>query len=932
MLHKKVSSLLVFAMIVSIFSTHYVFAAKESSVSLNDISKSYAKDEITELVNKGIISGFGDGTFKPADSVTRAQLAKILVLSMNLEQDAAGAAAFKDVPAGKWFAGYVGALVKAGITQGTSATTFSPDKTVSREELAVFFIRAFGWETDAKSVKLDESLSDMAKVAVWAKPSVSYAYQLGFIKGIANKDGSIRFNPAGIADRQALARLAYEFIVNKETYTAKALLLKPDNAGDPKKEEPKAKDDLGFIYGGPTGSTDGEKGEGNTDGGEKGEGNTGGGDNGNGNGGNGGGETPASNTITAPGEYSLGDVTGNVTISSRDVVLKNTTINGNLSLLSGIGNGDVTLDHVTVTGQTNVLGGGANSIHVADSILATVIVNKADGSIRLVLENGTNVEQIQLQSGAILETTGSVGRIGPVDITESVPQNASITFNGTFDSVMVHAGQVAVTLAAGSTIGDLNVFAQALNASFHLAEGSTVSRLIANAVASFAGQGTIQSAQVNVEGVDFGGLAGKPVIEADPTVISTTYTPREFSLSAVGATYQIVLTGIKSDGIRDLTSFASWSSDNNSVVQVVYGNVTAVGDGTTYINAKYGDFRIQVPVTVAVYKPGESYPTLESIHVTNGAIDVAFNGEVTDESAADFVVSATLNGAAYELNNLQYNEGRFTFDPVNSYGSTLYITVESNADNTKFAGSQSGSIKLTGFGGRIKNVAGSAVAGLKITFRKGFNATQGDIAGEVTTDARGNYFIYLPPGIYTGELGGEGTDYITTYLIAVSAANVKNEAENQTAIGIPNALETRIVLTWGKDPRDLDSHLLGPKIEGGQFHTWYITKKYEHEGDLIVDLDLDDTDSYGPETTTIRKDVNGTYKFYVHHYSGLSTLRMSGARIEVYRGAVTEPTQVYTVPEGAGNEIYWIVFEMTIAENGEVQFREINELTNTNPA
>ncbi|GGD85861.1 S-layer homology domain-containing protein [Paenibacillus nasutitermitis] len=921
LLHKKVSSLLVFAMIVSILSSHYVFAAKEPGVSLNDISKSYAKDEITELVNKGIISGFGDGTFKPAESVTRAQLAKILVLSMNLEQDAAEAAAFKDVSAGKWFAGYVGALVKAGITQGTSSTTFSPDKTVSREELAVFFIRAFGWETDAKSLKLDESLSDMAKVSAWAKPAVSFAYQLGFIKGVASKEGSFRFNPAGIADRQALARLAYEFIVHKETYAAKALLLLPDNAGDEETEEPKVKDDPGFN-GGPIGSTDGDKGEGNTGG------NNG---NGNGNGGNGGGETPVSNTITAPGEYSLGDVTGNVTISSRDVVLKNTTINGNLSLLGGIGDGDVTLDHVTVTGETKVFGGGANSIHVADSILATVIVNKADGSIRLVLENGTNVEQIQLQSGAILETTGSVGRIGPVDITESVPQNAAITFNGSFDSVMVRAEQVAVTLASGSSIGDLNVFARALNASFHLAEGSTVSRLIADAIVTFAGQGTIQSAQVNVEGVDFSGLAGKPVIVADPTVISTTYTPQEFTLSAVGATYQIVFTGIKSDGSRDLTSFAAWSSSDLSVAQVVYGNVTAVGDGMTYINANYGDFQIQVPVTVSVYKPGESYPTIGSIRVTNGAIDVAFNGDVTDETLSDFTVSATVNGAAYELANLQYSEGRFTFDPVDSYGSTLYVTVEANADKTKFAGSQSGSIRLTGFGGHIKNVSGSPVAGLKITFRKGFNTTQGDIAGEATTDARGNYFIYLPPGIYTGELGGEGTDYITTYLIAVSAANVKNEAENQTAIGIPNALETRIVLTWGNDPRDLDSHLLGPKFDGGKFHTWYAGKSYMHEGELIVDLDLDDTTSYGPETTTIRKDVNGTYTFYVHHYSGLSTLRMSGARIEVYRGAVTEPTQVYTVPEGAGNEIYWVVFDMTIAENGEVQFREINQLTSTDP-
>ncbi|MFC0333748.1 S-layer homology domain-containing protein [Paenibacillus sepulcri] len=946
LLHKKISAVLVYAMILSIISTHYAFAAAESGGgTLSDINQSYAKAEITELVNRGIISGFSDGTFKPADSVTRAQLAKILSLSLNLEEDAAAAAGFKDVAASKWYAGYVGALVNSGISQGTSATSFSPDKTVTREELAVFFIRAFGWETAAKSLKLDESLSDLAKVSDWAQASVSFAYQIGFIKGIAGKDGSFRFNPSGIADRQALARLAFEFIVNKAAYADKALLLNPDKPEDTTTDEtapPKVKDDSGFVYWGPGSGNDGKP-DGSNNGGDNGgdkdddsdnggdQGGDQGGDNGGDQDGDDDGDEPAAMDITAPGEYSLGNVTGDVTISSQDVVLKNTTVDGDLWLLGDIGSGNVTLDHVTVTGNTWVEGGGPNSIHVANSILATVFVNKSDGSIRLVLEDGTNVQQIQLDSGAILETTAAVGDIGPVDISRSIPHNAAVTLNGAFDSVMVHAEQIAITLAAGSTVGDLNVFEQALNTSFHLAEGSTVSHLIADAIVSFTGQGSVQSAQLNVDGISFDGLSGKPVIEADPTVISTTYTPAEFSLSAVGATRQIVLTGVKNDGNKDITSFAGWSSDDPSVAQVVYGDVKAVSDGITYIKADYGDFHIQVPVTVSVYKPGEAYPTLSSIHVTNGTINVDFNGDVADETAADFAVTAVLNGTDYELNNLQYTEGQFTFDPVDSYGSTLYITVESNADKTRFAGSQSDSVKLTGFGGHIKNVAGESVAGLDIIFRKGLDKTDGDIAGTATTDAYGNYFIYLQPGIYTGELGGEGTGYIKTYLIGVAAVNVKNTDEDQTAIGVPNASETRIVLTWGKDPHDLDSHLLGPTLDGGRFHTWYVEKEYEHEGETIVDLDLDDVSSYGPETTTIRRDINGTYKFYVHHFSGTSTLRASGARIEVFRGAVTEPTQVYTVPEGTGSEIYWIVFEMTIGENGQIAFEEVNELTNADP-
>jgi hypothetical protein len=189
----------------------------------------------------------------------------------------------------------------------------------------------------------------------------------------------------------------------------------------------------------------------------------------------------------------------------------------------------------------------------------------------------------------------------------------------------------------------------------------------------------------------------------------------------------------------------------------------------------------------------------------------------------------------------------------------------------------------------------------------------------------------LAPGIYTGELGGEGTAYIKTYLIGVAAVNVKNLDQDQTAIKVPDVSETRIVLTWNENPADLDSHLTGPAVDGGQFHTWYADEVYYNEGMIIVDLDLDDVTSYGPETTTIRQDTAGTYKFYVHHYSGTSTLRASGAKIEVYRGNVNTPTEVYTVPTGAGNEIYWLVFEMTIDADGNVEFTEVNELTNVNP-
>ncbi|WP_188889895.1 S-layer homology domain-containing protein [Paenibacillus radicis (ex Gao et al. 2016)] len=893
---KRISMLLALAMVLSIFSTNYfAFAAETTTATtLSDIDQSYAKAEIAALVEKGILAGFTDGTFKPGDSLTRAQLAKVLVLSLNKEEDLSGAASFKDVASSDWFAGYVGALVKSGITQGTSASSFSPNQTVTREELAVFFIRAFGWEEQAKATALETNLSDLNKVSVWAKPHVSFAYKIGFIKGSTNNDGSISFNPSGKADRQALARLAYEFVVNRATYVDKVSALNIKQPEDDKK---------------PTSPG--------------------------GNNGSGTGPTPTPNpetttTISEPGTRSLGTVNGNVVISAADVTLKDTTINGNLTLTSAIGLGDVTLDNVTVTGTTNVQGGGPNSIHVSNSILATVVVNKSDGSIRLVLENGTDVQQVELRSGGIIQTNNA-GEIGPIGLASTIPQNATVTLNGSFDTVNVNAQQINISLADGTSVGDLNVFAGAVNNAFQLYAGSSVTHLIVNAITSFAGAGIISSAQVNVDDVDFSGLTTPPVMAADPSVTEVVYSPKSFTLSAVGATRQIVLTGVREQGNIDLTQIAAWSSSTPSVAEVVYGVVKAVGDGTTTISANYGSYNIEVPVTVSVYQP-VTHPTITGIVVTNGQIDVQFDQTVEELSLEHFKVTASLNGVETQLRGLNYSNGQISFQPISTYGKTLYVTVQHDENFTKFAGSQSGSIKLTGFGGKITNVLNQAVSNLTIKFRKGLNATTGDVVATVTTDAYGKYFVNLPAGIYTGEIGGEGTDYIKSYLIGVAASNVSNTNENFTAIKIPLASETRIVLTWGKAPRDLDSHLIGPAVDGeGQFHTWYWYKKYTVNGELIVDLDWDDVDSYGPETTTLRKNVPGTYLFYVHNYSNESPMTASGAKVQVIQGTDWENPIEFTIPTGA-DERYWLVFEFTIDENGVITFNPINKLTNDNPA
>ena len=103
--------------------------------------------------------------------------------------------------------------------------------------------------------------------------------------------------------------------------------------------------------------------------------------------------------------------------------------------------------------------------------------------------------------------------------------------------------------------------------------------------------------------------------------------------------------------------------------------------------------------------------------------------------------------------------------------------------------------------------------------------------------------------------------------------------------------EVKIMLSWDLVSKRFNSHLIGPGADGTPFHIAFYNKEESTNGMTYVDLDWDDTDSYRPETTTIRKLVDGDYRFYIHNFSGDSSLRLSGAKVEVFKGDSKTPDQ-----------------------------------------
>ncbi|KEO82169.1 S-layer homology domain-containing protein [Tumebacillus flagellatus] len=208
--------LLTGTLLASLFATP---GAEAQTPALKDLGASYAQTEIQALVSAGIISGYEDNTFRPAATMTRQEFATLLSKALKLTPNAAASAKFTDVES--WAQPYVGALVTAGLTSGTSATTFGANEPITREQLAAFFIRAMGRANEATSYGLTSTFSDENAASPYAKPLIALTQHIGFIKGSQDGNGAWTFDPQGNAERQAVARLAYEFYTHRDTYTSK---------------------------------------------------------------------------------------------------------------------------------------------------------------------------------------------------------------------------------------------------------------------------------------------------------------------------------------------------------------------------------------------------------------------------------------------------------------------------------------------------------------------------------------------------------------------------------------------------------------------------------------------------------------------------------------------------------------------------------------
>ena len=161
-----------------------------------DVAGCWAKGDITLLYQLGVMNGTSSTAFSPDATLTRGMAVTVLHRMLGEPESAVQAdTVFSDVAADKWYTDAVGWVIEAGITNGTSADTFSPDANVSCQEFAVMLFRyCYGFDYDYT----DEPAPDGA--AAWAADALCWSRDLDIFE---TGDGEIA--PADSLTRAELA-------------------------------------------------------------------------------------------------------------------------------------------------------------------------------------------------------------------------------------------------------------------------------------------------------------------------------------------------------------------------------------------------------------------------------------------------------------------------------------------------------------------------------------------------------------------------------------------------------------------------------------------------------------------------------------------------------------------------------------------------------
>ena len=176
-----------------------------------DVTGHTNQPAIEALASRGIINGKSETSFDPDATMTRAEFATIVVNALGLP--AKSSSPFTDLAVNAWYLSTVASAYHYEIVSGTSATTFNPSGTITRQEAAVMVARAAklcGMDTGRTDAEIRDTLApfgDYRTVASWASSALAFCYDTGILD-----DSEFDIEPLTAIKRCEVAEMIYRML------------------------------------------------------------------------------------------------------------------------------------------------------------------------------------------------------------------------------------------------------------------------------------------------------------------------------------------------------------------------------------------------------------------------------------------------------------------------------------------------------------------------------------------------------------------------------------------------------------------------------------------------------------------------------------------------------------------------------------------------
>lgn len=149
-----------------------------AATDVTDVNGHWAEQAIHDWMERGYIGGYEDNTFRPDQTITRAEFVKLVNKTIDADQTAT--IAFSDVSDSDWFAGEVALALGEGYVSGFEDGTFRPGQPVTRAQAAAFLAKALKLTGDTDAVA---DMTDSAAIPDWAAGAIGAVVAKGYMGG-----------------------------------------------------------------------------------------------------------------------------------------------------------------------------------------------------------------------------------------------------------------------------------------------------------------------------------------------------------------------------------------------------------------------------------------------------------------------------------------------------------------------------------------------------------------------------------------------------------------------------------------------------------------------------------------------------------------------------------------------------------------------------